>query len=166
MPGPDGISAPCVRLDTLRQQVATAHAFISTLSESDLPTEAIEYQAALGLEWDTPWFHPDEFCGSRGMTLPLLGLRIRVLGDAAQTHAVRYWASFCGPRRTRAVCPGRTVRVRGRRDRGAARGDRPGGRAEADAGTAPRVARRAAVRVRHWFFVRSVKLGWGKRPSR
>jgi hypothetical protein len=60
------------------------------------PAESVEYQGALGLEWDTPWFQPDEFCGSRGMTLPLIGLRIRVTGEAAERLVCRYWASFVG----------------------------------------------------------------------
>ena len=61
------------------------------LSASD-----VEYQAALGLEWDTPWFAPDEFCGSRGMALPLIGVRVRTLGTAASHTVCRVWASFVG----------------------------------------------------------------------
>lgn len=61
-----------------------------------LAPEEIEYQGALGLEWDTPWFPPDEFCGSRGMALPLIGVRIRTLGEAAQHTVCRVWASFVG----------------------------------------------------------------------
>ncbi len=48
------------------------------------------------MEWDTPWFRPEEFCGSRGMMLPLLGVRIRVTGDAADRTICRYWGSFVG----------------------------------------------------------------------
>lgn len=61
-----------------------------------LSPDDVEYQGALGLEWDTPWFRPDEFCGSRGMMLPLIGLRIRVTGEAASHTVCRYWASFVG----------------------------------------------------------------------
>ncbi len=61
-----------------------------------LPPDSVEYQGALGLEWDTPWFRPDEFCGSRGMMLPLIGLRIRVTGEPAAHTIRRYWASFVG----------------------------------------------------------------------
>lgn len=56
----------------------------------------VEFQAALGLEWDTPWFQPDEFCGSRGMALPLIGVRVRTRGEAASHTVCRAWASFVG----------------------------------------------------------------------
>ncbi len=61
-----------------------------------LSPEEVEYQGTLGLEWDTPWFTSDEFCGSRGMALPLIGVRIRTLGEAAQQTVCRVWASFVG----------------------------------------------------------------------
>ena len=60
------------------------------------PEKDIEYQAALGLEWDTPWFPADEFCGSRGMMLPLLGVRLRTTGESSQRLVCRYWGSFVG----------------------------------------------------------------------
>ena len=63
---------------------------------ASLSADAVEYQGALGMEWDTPWFRPDEFCGSRGMMLPLLGVRIRVTGEAAARTICRYWGSFVG----------------------------------------------------------------------
>lgn len=46
---------------------------------------AIEYQAVLGHDWLSPWSHAGEFCGSRGLALPLLGVRIRLQGAAAET---------------------------------------------------------------------------------
>ena len=54
----------------------------------------IEYQAVLGRGWLSPWVEGAQFCGSRGMALPILGLRIRLRGDAAQTHDVVYSATF------------------------------------------------------------------------
>jgi hypothetical protein len=54
----------------------------------------IEYQAVLGRGWLSPWVEGGQFCGSRGMALPLLGLRVRLRGDAAETHDVTYSATF------------------------------------------------------------------------
>ena len=64
--------------------------------EAGSPEAAFEYQAALGLEWDTPWFPTDEFCGSRGMMLPLLGVRIRAVDKGSEQLVCRYWGSFVG----------------------------------------------------------------------
>jgi hypothetical protein len=46
----------------------------------------IEYQAVLGRGWLSPWIEGGKFCGSRGMALPLLGLKVRLKGNAAKTH--------------------------------------------------------------------------------
>jgi hypothetical protein len=54
----------------------------------------IEYQAVLGRDWLSPWVEGGQFCGSRGMSLPLLGLRIRLRGEAAGKFDCRYAASF------------------------------------------------------------------------
>jgi len=54
----------------------------------------IEYQAVLGRGWLSPWIEGGKFCGSRGMALPLLGVKIRLKGDAAKTHRCSYSASF------------------------------------------------------------------------
>jgi len=56
----------------------------------------LEYQAMLGQNWDSPWFRAGEFCGSRGMSLPLIGVRLRLTGAAADRFACRYWGSFAG----------------------------------------------------------------------
>jgi hypothetical protein len=56
--------------------------------------EEIEYQAVLGRGWNSPWMEGGKFCGSRGMALPLLGLRLRLKGRAAKSYAIRYAASF------------------------------------------------------------------------
>ncbi len=58
--------------------------------------EDIEYQAVLGSDWTTPWLAGGEFCGSRGLSLPLLGARIRLRGEAAKTYSCTYWGSFVG----------------------------------------------------------------------
>jgi|BEDMetMinimDraft_2_1075160.scaffolds.fasta_scaffold00789_3 hypothetical protein len=54
----------------------------------------IEYQGVLGRGWLSPWISGGQLCGSRGMALPLLGLRVRLKGKAAETHRVLYEASF------------------------------------------------------------------------
>jgi hypothetical protein len=59
-----------------------------------LSAEDIEYQGVLGRGWNSPWVEGGHFCGSRGMALPLLGLRARLKGDAAKTHTLSYAATF------------------------------------------------------------------------
>lgn len=54
----------------------------------------LEYQAVLGRGWLSPWVASGKFCGSRGMALPLLGLRVRLAEAAAKTHTLTYSASF------------------------------------------------------------------------
>jgi hypothetical protein len=54
----------------------------------------IEYQAVLGRGWLSPWIEGGKFCGSRGMALPVLGLRVRLRGAAAETYECRYSATF------------------------------------------------------------------------
>jgi hypothetical protein len=54
----------------------------------------LEYQAVLGRGWSSPWLTAGKFCGSRGMALPLLGLRIRLKGAAERDFTLRYAATF------------------------------------------------------------------------
>ena len=54
----------------------------------------IEYQAVLGRNWQSPWSEGGQFCGSRGMSLPILGLRVRLRGAAVKTHRLSVAASF------------------------------------------------------------------------
>ncbi len=56
--------------------------------------EEIEYQAVLGRGWLSPWVEGGKFCGSRGMALPLLGIRMRLKGDAAKRFDLTYAATF------------------------------------------------------------------------
>jgi len=63
------------------------------------PGEAIaaadlEYQAVLGRDWLSPWSEGGQFCGSRGMSLPILGMRVRLRGAAAKTHTLSVLAVF------------------------------------------------------------------------
>ena len=54
----------------------------------------IEYQAVLGRGWLSPWSEGGQFCGSRGMSLPILGLRVRLRGQAADAFDCALTASF------------------------------------------------------------------------
>jgi hypothetical protein len=60
----------------------------------EIAAEDLEYQAVLGRGWLSPWAHGGQYCGSRGMALPLLGLRVRLRGAAAETHECELTASF------------------------------------------------------------------------
>jgi hypothetical protein len=59
-----------------------------------LSVDDIEYQAVLGRNWLSPWVEGGKYCGSRGMALPLLGLKVRLKGAAASTHRCSYSATF------------------------------------------------------------------------
>jgi hypothetical protein len=61
-----------------------------------LPAEALEYQVVLGKGWTSPWSAAGEYCGSRGMTLPVQGLRVALRGDAARQFAVSCEARTVG----------------------------------------------------------------------
>ncbi|GAB6967554.1 hypothetical protein JCM25156A_15910 [Komagataeibacter kakiaceti JCM 25156] len=54
----------------------------------------LEYQAILGRDWFSPWMEGGAYCGSRGMALPVLGLRVRLKGAAARTFLCHVEASF------------------------------------------------------------------------
>ena len=56
--------------------------------------DEIEYQAVLGRGWSSPWVEGGQFCGSRGMALPILGFRVRLRGKAAGSMTCTYAASF------------------------------------------------------------------------
>ena len=62
--------------------------------EGGVPLPDLEYQAVLGRGWLSPWSEGGQFCGSRGMSLPILGLRVRLRGASAATHRVALSASF------------------------------------------------------------------------
>ncbi len=61
---------------------------------SPVTAEDIEYQAVLGRGWLSPWAAGGQFCGSRGMSLPILGLRVRLRGEAAAQYRVEVAATF------------------------------------------------------------------------
>jgi hypothetical protein len=78
-----------------------------TITPGDaIAKEDIEYQAILGNNWNTPWFPGAEFCGSRGLMLPLLGFRVRLLGDAAENFVCSYSGQFIGGKTSGPVADG------------------------------------------------------------
>ena len=54
----------------------------------------VEYQAVLGRGWLSPWAEGGQFCGSRGMALPILGLGVRLRGAAAERFEAVVSARF------------------------------------------------------------------------
>lgn len=62
--------------------------------DEELQAGDIEYQAVLGKGWLSPWVEGGQFCGSKGMALPILGLRVRLKGEAAQKWSLRLTATF------------------------------------------------------------------------
>jgi hypothetical protein len=56
----------------------------------------LSYQAVLGRGWLSPWVEAGAYCGSRGMALPLLGLRVRLTGEAAEQYDISVSATFLG----------------------------------------------------------------------
>jgi len=60
----------------------------------DVAIADIEYQAVLGRGWLSPWAEGGQFCGSRGMALPVLGFRLRLRGAAADAYECSYSAAF------------------------------------------------------------------------
>lgn len=68
-----------------------------TLNAPDeIDPKDLSYQALLGRGWFSPWAEAGEYCGSRGMALPLLGLKVRLSGAAAEQYELRCSASFVG----------------------------------------------------------------------
>jgi hypothetical protein len=66
----------------------------SLAPHDDIEASDIEYQAVLGRGWLSPWIEGGKFCGSRGMALPLLGLKVRLKGAAAKKYEASCSASF------------------------------------------------------------------------
>ena len=126
----------------------------------------VEYQAVLGRGWLSPWIEGGKFCGSRGMALPLLGLKLRLKGNAAKTHECSYSATFVdgssvGPGPGGETCEAETLaaleafqivisRRGGRAGQRGARGQasQPGADEPASAPPAARPAKRAGRRAR------------------
>jgi hypothetical protein len=67
--------------------------FSITAPEGLTPAD-ITYQAVLGRGWLSPWSEAGQFCGSRGMALPILGVKIRLSPKAAERYTLSYEATF------------------------------------------------------------------------
>ncbi len=66
----------------------------SLTAPKDLEPADLTYQAVLGRGWMSPWSESGQFCGSRGMALPILGLRVKLSSAAAKRYDLRYSATF------------------------------------------------------------------------
>ena len=66
----------------------------SLTAPKDLEPGDLTYQAVLGRGWMSPWSESGQFCGSRGMALPILGLRVKLSSAAAKLYDLRYSATF------------------------------------------------------------------------
>jgi len=73
---------------------------------SGIGAAGIEYQAVLGRGWLSPWAEGGQFCGSRGMSLPILGLRVRLRGEAASAYVAVVNATFVDGARVGPVSDG------------------------------------------------------------
>jgi hypothetical protein len=87
--------------------------FAITAPEGVNPAD-LSYQAVLGRGWLSPWVEAGQYCGSRGMALPLLGFRVRLSGDAAEQYQLSYSANFvggtgAGPVGNDEICEGDTL---------------------------------------------------------
>ncbi|MCW8307413.1 hypothetical protein AruPA_10230 [Acidiphilium sp. PA] len=67
---------------------------IAIAAPEGVAPEDLSYQAVLGRGWLSPWVAAGDYCGSRGMALPLLGLRVRLEGKAAEAFELSCEASF------------------------------------------------------------------------
>lgn len=54
----------------------------------------LTYQAVLGRGWLSPWVEAGQFCGSRGMALPILGFKVKLSETAAKRFDLTIAASF------------------------------------------------------------------------
>ena len=79
------------------------------LAPAGLTPSDIEYQAVLGRGWLSPWAEGGQFCGSRGMSLPILGLRVRLRGAAAEGASLLVSATFMDGTRVGPVADGGAV---------------------------------------------------------
>jgi hypothetical protein len=66
----------------------------SMTAPAGLEAGDLTYQAVLGRGWLSPWAESGQFCGSRGMALPILGLKVKLSDAAANLYDLSYSASF------------------------------------------------------------------------
>ena len=66
----------------------------SLRAPKELESSDLTYQAVLGRDWMSPWSESAQFCGSRGMALPILGLKIKLSEAALQRYDLSLSATF------------------------------------------------------------------------
>jgi hypothetical protein len=66
----------------------------SLTTPEDLKPSDLTYQAVLGRGWLSPWTEAGQFCGSRGMALPILGFKLKLSEAAAKRYALAVSATF------------------------------------------------------------------------
>ena len=79
---------------------ADERAAIEAFSIAPMELEAdlsLEYQSIMGVDWSSPWVNAPELSGSRGLALPLFGVRVRLTGKTAFQYELVLWAR-CGAR--------------------------------------------------------------------
>ncbi len=52
----------------------------------------LEYQSIMGVDWSSPWVSSPELSGSRGLALPLFGMRARFIGLNGDAYELVAWA--------------------------------------------------------------------------
>lgn len=77
--------------------------------QSLVAPEDIEYQAVLGKGWLSPWAEAGQYCGSRGMALPILGLCARLKNGAEEKYDLSIEATFTDGTRIGPVAGGVTL---------------------------------------------------------
>ncbi|NVN43967.1 hypothetical protein HW537_08605 [Asaia siamensis] len=77
--------------------------------QSQIAPEDIEYQAVLGKGWLSPWAEAGQYCGSRGMALPILGLCVRLKNGAEDKFDIVLSATFTDGTRLGPVSGGETL---------------------------------------------------------
>ncbi|BAT18922.1 hypothetical protein [Asaia bogorensis] len=77
--------------------------------QSLVAPEDIEYQAVLGKGWLSPWAEAGQYCGSRGMALPILGLCVRLKNGAEEKYDIAISATFTDGTRIGPVAGGVTL---------------------------------------------------------
>jgi GT2 family glycosyltransferase len=74
-----------------------------------LAAQDIEYKALTGSGFETPWLSEDKMCGTKGMSVPLVGFAVRLRGPAGTEYDCEYSGYFqsgatVGPLRNGAPC--------------------------------------------------------------
>ncbi len=77
--------------------------------QSLVAPEDIEYQAVLGKGWLSPWAEAGQYCGSRGMALPILGLCVRLKNGAEEKYDLSIRATFTDGTRIGPLANGETL---------------------------------------------------------